>query len=172
MFLGIFIIRYLLYSDNCMCQILSFLFSAGIHGEIVYTRPGENAFLPCVGRSFSDPTCSNVAWVFNRDATLPDVGIDFVSRSLDSNCSLVVKNVSAEDVGLYKCGGSEEVYLNLLTSESFLSAVFHHIHLWSWFWLSEWIHLNLSGSCSRATVPLSGCLALVLNSCLPRLINV
>ncbi|XP_034004056.1 uncharacterized protein LOC117496489 [Trematomus bernacchii] len=95
--------------------ILVLNFEAGIHGQIVYTRPGENAFLPCVGRSFSDPTCSNVAWVFNRDATLPDVGIDFVSRSLDSDCSLVLKNVSAEDVGLYKCGGSEEVYLNLLT---------------------------------------------------------
>ncbi|XP_010792098.1 uncharacterized protein [Notothenia coriiceps] len=90
-------------------------FEANIHGEIVYTRPGENASLPCVGRSFSDPTCSNVAWLFNRYSTLPDVWIDFIGRSLDSDCSLVVKNVSAEDVGLYKCGGSEEVYLNLLT---------------------------------------------------------
>uniref|UniRef100_A0A8C4GLU4 Ig-like domain-containing protein n=1 Tax=Dicentrarchus labrax TaxID=13489 RepID=A0A8C4GLU4_DICLA len=96
--------------------------------------PGHDAILPCASASPSDTTCSIVTWFYNRDPseTLTEVQEGKVERrsaraarmSLDTSCSLVINNITAEDAGQYTCqqGRSHnhdtDLYLSVLTSES------------------------------------------------------
>ncbi|XP_041660869.1 uncharacterized protein LOC121521179 [Cheilinus undulatus] len=95
-------------------------------------QPEQNATLPCGSPSSSGPLqCSDISWLYNRDPseTVMEASSGEVKQtssradrlSLNSNCSLVIKRVTAEDVGLYTCrrGGSDcsevNVYLSVFT---------------------------------------------------------
>ncbi|XP_041661729.1 uncharacterized protein LOC121521665 [Cheilinus undulatus] len=95
-------------------------------------QPEQDATLPCGSPSSSGPLqCSDISWLYNRDPseTVMEASSGEVKQtssradrlSLDSNCSLVIKHVTAEDVGLYTCrrGDSDpydvNVYLSVFT---------------------------------------------------------
>ncbi|XP_041660864.1 uncharacterized protein LOC121521175 [Cheilinus undulatus] len=95
-------------------------------------QPEQDATLPCGSPSSSGPLqCSDISWLYNRDPseTVMEASSGEVKQtssradrlSLDSNCSLVIKRVTAEDVGLYTCrrGDSDpydiNVYLSVFT---------------------------------------------------------
>ncbi|XP_041660862.1 uncharacterized protein LOC121521173 [Cheilinus undulatus] len=95
-------------------------------------QPEQDATLPCGSLSSSGPLqCSDISWLYNRDPseTVMEASSGEVKQtssradrlSLDSNCSLVIKRVTAEDVGLYTCrqGDSDpynvNVYLSVFT---------------------------------------------------------
>ncbi|XP_074471424.1 uncharacterized protein LOC141755950 isoform X3 [Sebastes fasciatus] len=105
----------------------------GISGEFsyLYNRPGEDVILPCATASPSDPTCSIVKWLYNRDQSLTLIVVEKGNvrqssaradrLSVETNCSLVINNINAEDVGFYTCrqGSSINqdafVFLSVLT---------------------------------------------------------
>ncbi|XP_041660866.1 collagen alpha-1(XII) chain-like [Cheilinus undulatus] len=95
-------------------------------------QPEQDATLPCGSPSSSGPLqCSGISWLYNRDPseTVMEASSGEVKQtssradrlSLDSNCSLVMKRVTAEDVGLYTCRQNYSdpydvnVYLSLFT---------------------------------------------------------
>ncbi|XP_073349244.1 uncharacterized protein [Pagrus major] len=91
-------------------------FEAGVSGEDIhlYSRAGHYAILSCGRASYSHPICSNVDWLYdNRDQsqTFTEVSegkvqmssVRAVRLSLDSSCSLIIKNITAEDAGRYIC---------------------------------------------------------------------
>ncbi|XP_028460456.1 uncharacterized protein LOC114572874 [Perca flavescens] len=92
----------------------------GISGRepFLYKRPGQEAVLSCTTESFSPPTCSNVTWYYNRDQTetLAEVRNGNVRQnsaraarlSVNTDCSLVMNNITAEDAGRYTCRQGEE----------------------------------------------------------------
>ncbi|XP_067429386.1 uncharacterized protein [Thunnus thynnus] len=103
----------------------------GISGAdiFLYHRPGDEAILPCDDVSSSDRVCSTVNWLYSRDLSPT---FDLVQNgnvvknsaraarmSLDTNCSLVINNITAEDGGLYTCQqrdkGEINVHLSVMT---------------------------------------------------------
>ncbi|XP_049895862.1 uncharacterized protein LOC126387377, partial [Epinephelus moara] len=106
---------------------------AGISGTPTdrYYRAGNDATLPCATASTSITTCSTFTWLYNCNQyqTFTEVQNGNVVKSsaraarlsVDTDCSLVINNVTAEDVGFYTCRqGSNTsqdvvVYLNVLT---------------------------------------------------------
>ncbi|XP_041660868.1 collagen alpha-1(XII) chain-like [Cheilinus undulatus] len=120
--------------------LLEVIFAVGLLFEVVNSQekiyrilqPEQDATLPCGSPSSSGPLqCSDISWLYNRDPseTVMEASSGEVKQtssradrlSLDSNCSLVIKRVTAEDVGLYMCrrGDSDpydvNVYLSLFT---------------------------------------------------------
>ncbi|XP_035850928.1 uncharacterized protein LOC116055853 [Sander lucioperca] len=101
----------------------------GISGRVsfLYKRPGEEAVLSCTTESSSPPTCSMVMWLYNRDQpeTLTEVRNGKVTErsaraarlSVNTDCSLVINTITAEDAGLYTCRQWEDTstYLSVLT---------------------------------------------------------
>ncbi|XP_041815022.1 uncharacterized protein LOC121622196 [Chelmon rostratus] len=88
-------------------------FEAGISGKTIFinNRAGHDATLTC--NDPSDTTCSTITWLYNRYPAHTftevqqgnfEVGSGRAARmSLDTSCSLVINNITAEDVGLYTC---------------------------------------------------------------------
>ncbi|XP_049445410.1 uncharacterized protein LOC125896689 isoform X1 [Epinephelus fuscoguttatus] len=119
--------------DTRLFLIFVLQFQAGISGTTTYLyyRPGDDATLPCATASPSDTTCSTFIWLYNCNQyqTFTEVLNGSVVKSsaraarlsVDTGCSLVIHNVTAEDVGQYTCrqGRSTDhdavVYLNVLT---------------------------------------------------------
>ncbi|XP_041660746.1 uncharacterized protein LOC121521082 [Cheilinus undulatus] len=114
--------------------ILVLQFGVGNGQEKIYHifQPEQDVTLPCGSPSSSGPLqCSKILWLFNRDfsETFVESRRGTVNRkslradrlSLDANCSLVIKRVTAEDVGLYTCRQRDfhhydvSVYLSLFT---------------------------------------------------------
>ncbi|XP_039637297.1 uncharacterized protein LOC120546437 [Perca fluviatilis] len=105
----------------------------GISGRefFLYKRPGEEAVLSCTTESSSPPTCSMVTWLYNRDRvqTLTEVRNGNVGQSsaraarlsVNTDCSLVINNITAEDAGLYTCRQGRDTstdvdtYLSVMT---------------------------------------------------------
>ncbi|XP_035850926.1 uncharacterized protein LOC118493797 [Sander lucioperca] len=104
----------------------------GISGResFLYKRPGQKAVLSCTTESSSPPTCSMVTWLYNRDQpeTLTEVRNGKVTErsaraarlSVNTDCSLVINTITAEDAGQYICrqGGDTKnvyTYLSVLT---------------------------------------------------------
>ncbi|XP_044185753.1 uncharacterized protein LOC122965663 [Thunnus albacares] len=99
--------------------------SGGIH---LFYRPGDEAILPCDDVSSSDRVCSTVYWLYSRDLSqtfglVKNGNVNKSARaarlSLDTNCSLVINNITAEDVGYYSCRQAQKldikVYLSIVT---------------------------------------------------------
>lgn len=104
----------------------------------MFSRVGDDVSLPCNNVVY--PNCSSTTWIYNRagskvtieEVALGKIKVEKTERadrlSLESNCSLHVSDVSAEDAGLYTCrqfltetgprhGGDAPVHLSVLTSE-------------------------------------------------------
>ncbi|XP_035986374.1 uncharacterized protein LOC118559873 isoform X2 [Fundulus heteroclitus] len=83
-------------------------------GELhLYHRSGDDVVLTCNSPS-SSYSCSNVTWFYSTDtrsASLSEVQNGKVDQSspraarlnVDSNCSLIINNITAEDAGAYAC---------------------------------------------------------------------
>ncbi|XP_067429384.1 uncharacterized protein [Thunnus thynnus] len=92
----------------------------------LYYRPGDEAILPCDDVSSSDRVCSTVNWLYSRDkfntfglvqnGSVVKNSARAARMSLDTNCSLVINNITAEDVGLYSCQQSPELASAVLLS--------------------------------------------------------
>ncbi|XP_032398669.1 uncharacterized protein LOC116706126 isoform X2 [Etheostoma spectabile] len=114
--------------------ILIFLLQfEGISGRdfFLYKRPRQDAVLSCTTESSSPPTCSIVEWFYNKDGvqaiTVVRNGevIESSARAarlrVTTDCSLVINNVTAEDVGQYTCRQGRDfnadvnTYLSVLT---------------------------------------------------------
>uniref|UniRef100_A0A8C2Z9L8 Ig-like domain-containing protein n=1 Tax=Cyclopterus lumpus TaxID=8103 RepID=A0A8C2Z9L8_CYCLU len=108
--------------DECVVlQECSFLFPAVIGGPptSLFFGGGQDAILPCANAS---PACANVSWFY----LIKDKYVASGSSprlSLDAECSLVIKNVTAEDASSFVCRlgndphHDEFMFLNVLTSE-------------------------------------------------------
>ncbi|XP_073349245.1 uncharacterized protein [Pagrus major] len=109
-------------------------FEAGVSGEEIhlYSRAGHDAILSCDTASSSDPTCSSVSWFYNRDQsqTFTEVSegkvqmssVRAVRLSLDTSCSLIIKNITAEDAGRYICRQEDSFhYIDIVTFLSVLT---------------------------------------------------
>eukprot|EP00063_Salmo_salar_P086459 XP_014061294.1 PREDICTED: uncharacterized protein LOC106608106 [Salmo salar] len=113
----------------------------GVSGETpsMFSRVGDDVRLPCNNVVY--PNCSSTTWIYNRagskvtieEVALGKIKVDQPERadrlSLESNCSLHVSDVSAEDAGLYTCrqfltetglrhGDDTPVHLSVLTRVS------------------------------------------------------
>ncbi|XP_041831511.1 uncharacterized protein LOC121633495 isoform X2 [Melanotaenia boesemani] len=129
-----FLISFLV--DVCgvkLCSKCVFFSSAGVSGGIIdlYNKPGDEVVIPCNSKP-SSSSCSNVHWFYSRDERhvfqweVKEGNVDENSAraarlSVNSNCSLIINNITDEDVGFYICRlgrtGSfdADVYLNILT---------------------------------------------------------
>ncbi|XP_014905861.1 uncharacterized protein LOC106958467, partial [Poecilia latipinna] len=93
----------------------------------MYYRGGDEAVLPCNRPSSSD-SCSSVDWFHKRNENIniqQEVHRGIVQSSprsarmsLDRNCSLIINNINADDVGRYRCSYNTDVHLNLLIISS------------------------------------------------------
>ncbi|XP_042246106.1 uncharacterized protein LOC121882139 [Thunnus maccoyii] len=100
----------------------------GISGAdiFLYHRPGDDAILSCDGVSSSDRICSTVSWLYNKDLSqtfnlvkngnVVKNSARAARMSVDTNCSLVINNITAEDVGLYTCRLSSKLDSAVLLS--------------------------------------------------------
>ncbi|XP_015247774.1 PREDICTED: uncharacterized protein LOC107095917 [Cyprinodon variegatus] len=102
----------------------------GTRGDFKYYRSGDDVILPCSSSS-SSSSCSTVNWFYDRDSNINHqqqikdgkvVPSPRAARlNVDSNCSLIINNITAEDAGSYYCrlgSGSTydgSVFLNVLT---------------------------------------------------------
>lgn len=95
----------------------------------LYKVPGQDVVLPCNGFSSVSRTCDRVGWFFYRSGFYYFTEVEFgrvsvssfraARLSVDPYCSLVIKNITVMDVGLYDCRqGLQYMFLNVLTSES------------------------------------------------------
>ncbi|KAF3850278.1 hypothetical protein F7725_019997 [Dissostichus mawsoni] len=76
-------------------------------------KVGQDAILHCDTASSPETSCSTVEWFYNQDLSesltvlengnIPKSLPRAASLSLNTNCSLVITNVTAEDVGHYTC---------------------------------------------------------------------
>ncbi|KAK7889530.1 hypothetical protein WMY93_025090 [Mugilogobius chulae] len=91
-----------------------------------YFRAGEDVTLPCDRLKNQGPSCSTVDWFYYKDGSKSDVKVSGGQSKdprlrLNSECSLIVKNASAEDAGLFFChlsgrtDSDTNVYLSVLT---------------------------------------------------------
>ncbi|KAG8012912.1 hypothetical protein GBF38_020871 [Nibea albiflora] len=120
-------------------QVSSFLilllhFTAAETGQSVFyvVRAGDEVTLACANVTGDQDKCEHTAWVFSaprHDGTVLFVNGQIVEEaksksdrlSVTQNCSLVIKNVTDEDVGRYTCRqfksthGDSLVYLFIVT---------------------------------------------------------
>ncbi|XP_036943099.1 uncharacterized protein LOC119012953 [Acanthopagrus latus] len=105
----------------------------GVSGEVkyLYSRAGHYVILSCGRASSSDPTCSHVTWLYDKDRpqTFTEVSggkvkldsVRAVRLSLDSSCSLIIKNITAEDAAFYTCRQGD--YANYRDTSTYLSVL-------------------------------------------------
>ncbi|XDV11596.1 hypothetical protein PO909_000492, partial [Leuciscus waleckii] len=125
-------------SDKCdLCLLGLIILSSlltGISGvdDHVFINSGENVRLSC-NNSLSD--CKSTTWIYYNSFRHP-VAVELITKgiknkdterherlSLESDCSLNIKNVTEEDYGLYRCrqyvndrqpGTDADVFLHVL----------------------------------------------------------
>ncbi|RVE55919.1 hypothetical protein OJAV_G00230830 [Oryzias javanicus] len=113
--------------------IIFMLQSRGISGkeEHLYKRVGEDVLLDC-GAGRSSDQCSDVQWLHmrpkNTETEILTIEINIqkssvgASRlSVDSDCSLIIRNITYKDAGRYICrigNWDNVVYLNILIISS------------------------------------------------------
>ncbi|XP_022625895.1 uncharacterized protein LOC111240204, partial [Seriola dumerili] len=90
-------------------------FTAAVTGQdSFFVRDGDEAALPCKNARHDQDKCGSTYWTFSHSiessvdlVVQGQIGKDAQTKSdrlsLTENCSLVLKNVSREDFGLYVC---------------------------------------------------------------------
>nr|XP_020510663.1 uncharacterized protein LOC109999859 isoform X2 [Labrus bergylta] len=102
-------------------------------------RVGDDVTLPCGRVTEDQPNCDQITWLFNRDIRKTAVELvtngDLIKNAkaeaerlnVSEDCSLVIKNVTPQDVGLYTCrqfrsgeqhGPEAKVSLSVINVES------------------------------------------------------
>ncbi|KAM8831502.1 uncharacterized protein AB9W97_003061 isoform 2-T2 [Spinachia spinachia] len=123
-------------SDMERRAVLLFILTAQLEIHAVctfvslYSRRGQDVLLPCLNALPSDTPCSLVSWgrTLNQKPQFVvvkgqvDRSFSQVSRlSLDPNCSLVIRNVSAEDASVYTCRQARDNNLDKQVSLSVMT---------------------------------------------------
>ncbi|XP_027896309.1 fibroblast growth factor receptor 2-like [Xiphophorus couchianus] len=101
----------------------------GISGDEpdLYRTVGDDVVLPCVGPSSS--SCRSVTWLYNdvlgrttenkvTDGNIDQKSVNAARLSLNTDCSLIIKNIIPEDAGRYTCrrGNTDSLmHLNILS---------------------------------------------------------
>ncbi|KAK7906672.1 hypothetical protein WMY93_015284 [Mugilogobius chulae] len=91
-----------------------------------FFRAGEDVTLSCDRLKHQGPSCSSVDWLYDKDGSKSDIKVSKGQSEdprlrMNSNCSVTVQNVSAEDAGLFRCrlSGRQDsdtvVFLSVLT---------------------------------------------------------
>ncbi|XP_078798801.1 butyrophilin subfamily 2 member A2-like [Oryzias latipes] len=116
------ILRMTLLLELILIFALQFEGASG-KSETLYRRVGEEVHLHCKVNA-SSIQCSDVRWLYNRHRnTTPEVINEAgASRlSVSRNCSLLIRNITAEDAGRYLCqltngkSNSIPVFLKILS---------------------------------------------------------
>ncbi|XP_024146357.1 uncharacterized protein LOC112157695 isoform X1 [Oryzias melastigma] len=107
-----------------LISVMLMLQVKGIQGqtEHLYKKLGEDVVLSC-NISFSTNLCSSVNWLHSRNAN-PATELVYGGRvrlgsagasrlSLSRNCSLLIRNITAEDAGIYTCRHKTRPNLNV-----------------------------------------------------------
>ncbi|XP_030260129.1 titin-like isoform X2 [Sparus aurata] len=115
-----------------ICTYLSVL--TGVSGEVkyLYSRAGPDAILSCGRASYPDQICSYVTWFYSKDYQSQSItevskgkvkmhSVRAVRLSLDTSCSLIIKNITAEDAGRYICRQGEDARTDISTYLSVLT---------------------------------------------------
>ncbi|XP_026175031.1 uncharacterized protein LOC113137524 isoform X2 [Mastacembelus armatus] len=119
-----------------LALILIFLLHfEGLSGKryYLYHTPGQDVTMTC--DIVSDRKCSNINWLYNAaktetivevsDGNIIKSSVRAARLSLGPDCSVVIRNITAEDVGLYTCrrgrnpGQDAFTYLSVLTISLF-----------------------------------------------------
>ncbi|XP_041661849.1 uncharacterized protein LOC121521756 [Cheilinus undulatus] len=92
--------------------VVGLLFEVSTCQKEIYSHFHQDVTLHCDSQ-YQPLQCSRISWLYNRDSseTLGEAIKGTVKKTsrranrlrLGTDCSLVIKNVSAEDVGLYMC---------------------------------------------------------------------
>ncbi|KAI3363879.1 hypothetical protein L3Q82_001476 [Scortum barcoo] len=97
-----------------ICHV-SLIFSAAEKLLLSFTvRDGDEVTLPCENVIDGQKNCGNTTWIFSDSGRSPAVSLFELGQikniksksdrlSVTVNCSLVIKKVTVEDVGLYTC---------------------------------------------------------------------
>ncbi|KAM6906067.1 uncharacterized protein PEZ65_017369 isoform 2-T2 [Lycodopsis pacificus] len=95
--------------------VLQFTAATGQLFLFVTVRDGDEATLPCDSEMYGRKNCDSTEWIFDaprsrqtvrlvRDGQIHEAAKDKSDRlSVSEKCSLVIKNVTDEDVGCYDC---------------------------------------------------------------------
>ncbi|XP_032441603.1 fibroblast growth factor receptor 2-like [Xiphophorus hellerii] len=96
-------------------------------GPDFYRTVGDDVVFPCVGPSSS--SCRSVKWLYNdilgritedkvTDGNIDQKSVNAARLSLNTDCSLIIKNIIPEDAGRYTCrrGNTDSLmHLNILS---------------------------------------------------------
>lgn len=117
-----------------MIFTLTLLFEGGSSGESinVFHHCEQDATLPCKGPlSYGPQGCSSVSWLYNRDSDITFWEVrqeNVIAQSgrgdrlrLNPDCSLVVRNITTEDVGRYTCRQNENTYYDVIVHLNILT---------------------------------------------------
>ncbi|KAK9531833.1 hypothetical protein VZT92_011236 [Zoarces viviparus] len=125
--------RWIVMSSFLMLQVLSFR-AAALYSSFT-VRDGDEVTLPCENMIRDQDECNSTTWLFigSGNTVVPlfqngkfdEAAKDKSDRlSVSENCSLIIKNVTDEDVGRYICrqfrsgrqqGPDARVYLSVVT---------------------------------------------------------
>ncbi|XP_054473958.1 uncharacterized protein LOC129106765 [Anoplopoma fimbria] len=107
-------IRWIKMTLFVILLLLQFTAASGQTLSSVTTRAGDNATLSC--NNVNQDKCKSTTWLHSRSGEtakeLVDLGrinVNVISKAkssrlgLTADCSLVIRNVTAEDVGVYTC---------------------------------------------------------------------
>ncbi|XP_045917384.1 uncharacterized protein LOC123978257 [Micropterus dolomieu] len=103
----------------------------GQHPPSFVVRDGYEVTLPCGNVIYGQDKCDDIIWLFSSSRSIGSVELILRGQisenaksksdrlSVTENCSLVIKNVTVEDVGYYTCrqiksGQDSHVYLSVI----------------------------------------------------------
>ncbi|WP_438637259.1 immunoglobulin domain-containing protein [Paraclostridium dentum] len=80
----------------------------GEYPLVIFVRDGDDVTLPCKNVINDQNKCDATAWEFSDARNTVELIIlgqigEYAKSSVSENCSLVIKKVTDEDVGLYIC---------------------------------------------------------------------
>ena len=116
----LFIFNIHLHYSHCLISVhlshFCLKFSTAVTGQYspyITVRDGDEANLSCKNVTNGQEKCDRTTWLFNHSTNT--AAVELIERgqigknakaksdSVTANCSLVIKNVTVEDAGLYTC---------------------------------------------------------------------